>query len=118
MISSNRYSNMSIIRLKVFNITKMFFLAFFELPYIIISTRMLPKERIIRNCMCFPNNTFLNQSIKIFFTNFFNSNSFLSYIFLSGIGEEIIGVVGFEPYDLPVKSRLLYQLSYTPKINC
>lgn len=88
MISSNRYSNMSIIRLKVFNITKMFFLAFFELPYIIISARMLPKERIIRNCMCFPNNTFLNQSIKIFFTNFFNSNSFLSYIFLSGIGEE------------------------------
>lgn len=31
------------------------------------------------------------------------------------MGEVIIDVVGLEPYDLPVKSRLLYQLSYTPK---
>ena len=29
----------------------------------------------------------------------------------------VVGVVGLEPNDLPVKSRLLYQLSYTPKIK-
>ena len=29
----------------------------------------------------------------------------------------VVGVMGLEPNDLPVKSRLLYQLSYTPKIK-
>ena len=116
MISSDAHTNMSVNEFEVFIISFFHFLAFFVFFDIIETTRMFTRYWSIWSSMSFSNNTSFDQSIKIAFTNFFNSNSSFRFKF-SPDQESTDWLDRAWTYDFLINSQTLYQLSYEPKIK-